>query len=61
MYITFTDQTSEEAMIARGVTRKRLLDLYTEGFKNLIENIKTAGVETALLVEVDDNTKENTK
>ena len=61
VYITLTDQTSEGAMIARGVTSKKLLDIYTQGFKNFLEGIKSQGVKIDLHVAVDDNTKEDTK
>lgn len=56
--ITLTDQSSEEEMVARGVTRETLLGIYTRGFQNLLENIRTKGVETDLHVAIVDNTKE---
>lgn len=56
--ITLTDQSSEEAMGERGVTRETLRVIYTRGFENFLESIRAAGVETDLRVAVDDNTKE---
>lgn len=56
--ITLTDQSSEEEMITRGVTREKLLAIYTEGFKRLLENIQSKGVKMDLHVSVVDNTKE---
>lgn len=57
--ITLTDRSSEEEMVARGVTREKILALYTRGFQNLLENIRTKGVETDLHVVIVDNTKED--
>lgn len=56
--ITLTDQSSEEEMVARGVTRETLLAIYTQGFQNLLENLRTQEVKIDLHVAVEDNTKE---
>ena len=56
--IIISDQTSEEKLVASGVTSKQLLELYTEGFRNILEGIATNETKTDLNIVVIDNTKE---
>lgn len=56
--ITLEDQSSEEQMAARGVTREQLLEIYTEAFTNLLTAVETKETKVGLRVAVTDNTKE---
>lgn len=57
--ITLQDQTSREKLAAQGVTSEQLLELYTEGFKTLLDDVITIGTKVDLHVAVMDNTKED--
>lgn len=56
--ITLTDDTSEEELVARGMTSAQLRDIYTEVFWNMFQRFGHKAVKADLHVVVTDNTKE---
>lgn len=59
VFITFTDQTSEEELSKHRVDADMLAELYYRSFENIIESFKIDDVKIDLEVRVDDNTKES--
>ena len=56
--IKITDHTSEEELIAKGLSTKFLHNLYKDAFANILGSVATNEIKTELSVRVTDNTKE---
>ena len=55
--ITLTDETSEEELVASGVTSAQLRDIYHEAFWNILQGVIHKALKADLHVVVTDNTK----
>lgn len=58
IFITISDQTTEEKMTAAGTSREKVRGIYTEAFMSLLNAAIQPGATYDLRVEVTDNTKE---
>jgi hypothetical protein len=54
VYITIEDDTTEERLIASGMSRERMHDLYYNAFQRLLGSFVSPGCRADLRVVVDD-------
>lgn len=59
--ITIEDDTPEEMLLARGMSRGTLREMYEEAMLKIINAITAEGCRASLIVGVGDNTKEADK